>query len=112
LTEAESLGSSQPSRAVELAQQAKTLGVQAAQIAEREAATTGMQSMGGGAGQRGTLSGGFGGGYGTGGGFGGFGGSGYGYGSGPRRRRGYGRRRSALGMGLRMAARASRRRRW
>ena len=104
LTEAESTGSAQPARAVDLAQRAKGLAVQAAQIAEREAATAGMQTMGGG-GARGTL----GGGYGTGGGFGGFG---SGYGTGMPRRRGYGRRRSGLGMGMRMAARASRRRRW
>lgn len=108
LTEAESTGSSQPSRAVELAQQAKGLAVQAAQIAEREAATAGMQTMGGGAGHRGSL----GGGYGTGGGFGGFGGLGYGTGVPQQRGYGYGRRRSALGMGMRMAARAGRRRRW
>ncbi|WP_166429994.1 hypothetical protein [Nesterenkonia sphaerica] len=82
LTEAQSAGEAQPSRAVELAQQAKTLAVQAAQIAEREAATAQMQSMGGG--------------YGTGGGFGGFGypghhrpmGYGRGFGYGRRRRRG------------------------
>ncbi|WP_162301607.1 TPM domain-containing protein [Nesterenkonia muleiensis] len=94
LTEAQTTGDSQPSRAVELAQQAKTLAIQAAQIAEREAATAGMQSMGGGFG-----------GYGTGGGFGGFGYGGGGYGTGrvswggpghggfgyrpPRRRRGF-----------------------
>ena len=73
LTEAQSIGDSQPARAVERAQQAKTLAVQAAQIAEREAATAQMQSMGGG--------------YGTGGGFGGFGygGGGYGYSGGYRR---------------------------
>lgn len=80
LTEAQTVGDSQPSRAVELAQQAKTLAIQAAQIAEREAATAQMQSMGGG--------------YGTGGGFGGFGYGGYsygGYGRGgyTRRRRGF-----------------------
>lgn len=107
LTEAESVGSSQPARAVELAQQAKSLGVQAAQIAERESATAGMQSMGGG----------YGGSYGTAGGFGGFGyGGGMGY-----RPRGYGYRRRGPGMGaammgMRMATRAaragSRRRRW
>ncbi|WP_300344212.1 TPM domain-containing protein [Nesterenkonia sp.] len=119
LTEAEATGESQPSRAVELAQQAKTLAVQAAQIAQREAATQNMQTMGGGAAGRGTL----GGGYGTGGGFGGFGGLGYG-GHGHRRggfgyRRGYGRRSgmgAALSIGLRMASRAARssgrRRRW
>jgi hypothetical protein len=77
LTEAQTVGDAQPSRAVELAQQAKTLAVQAAQIAEREAATAQMQSMGGG--------------YGTGGGFGGFGYPGrhrpFGYGR--RRRRGF-----------------------
>lgn len=83
VTEAQTIGDSQPSRAVELAQQAKTLAVQAAQIAEREAATAQMQSMGGG--------------YGTGGGFGGFGypgghrpmGNGGGFGYGRRRRRGF-----------------------
>ncbi|NDK31371.1 coiled-coil domain-containing protein [Nesterenkonia haasae] len=83
VTEAQTIGDSQPSRAVELAQQAKTLAVQAAQIAEREAATAQMQSMGGG--------------YGTGGGFGGFGypgghrpmGYGGGFGYGRRRRRGF-----------------------
>ena len=96
LSEAQSVGTSQPARAVELAQQAKTLGVQAAQIAERESATAGMQNMGGG--------------YGTGGGFGGFG---YGTGMGHRRRGfGYGRRRpgvgTAMGMGMRMATRAAR----
>ncbi|NLS10868.1 hypothetical protein HGQ17_12865 [Nesterenkonia sp. MY13] len=88
LTEAQTIGDSQPSKAVDLAQQAKTLAIQAAQIAEREAATANMQSMGGGFGS---------GGYGTGGGFGGFG-YGYhrrsygGFGSGgfrPRRRRGF-----------------------
>jgi hypothetical protein len=83
LTEAQTVGDAQPAQAVELAQQAKTLAVQAAQIAEREAATAQMQSMGGG--------------YGTGGGFGGFGypgrhrpmGYGGGFGYGRRRRRGF-----------------------
>lgn len=71
LSEAESLGQTQPSRAVELAQQARTLAVQAAQIVEQDQATSGMQSMGGGYG------------YGSGRGYGGYGGynyGGYGYG--------------------------------
>lgn len=120
LTEAESVGSSQPSRAVELAQQAKALGVQAAQIAERESATAGMQTMGGGYGSRGTYGGTMG--YGGAGGFGGFGYGGGGMGGMGRRRGGFGypRRRSGVGaamtMGMRMASRAarsnSRRRRW
>lgn len=114
LSEAGSIGDSQPARAVELAQQAKKLAVQAAQTAEREAATENMQAMGGGMGGRGTLGGGFG--YGNGGGFGGFGygppgGFGMGYGRSMRRSAGFG----ALNMGLRMASRpgrSSHRRRW
>lgn len=91
LTEARSIGDSQPARAVELAQQAKTLAVQAAQIAEREAATAQMQSMGGG--------------YGTGGGFGGYhyGGDSYG------RSAGYGAGR-AVRTGMRMGGFGRRRR--
>lgn len=91
LTEARSIGDSQPAKAVDLAQQAKTLAVQAAQIAEREAATAQMQSMGGG--------------YGTGGGFGGYhyGGSSYGRGA------GYGAGR-AMRTGMRMGGYGRRRR--
>lgn len=93
LSEAQSFADSQPSRALEMASQAKTLAVQAAQIAQREAAETDMSTMGGGIGGRGPMGGGYGGGFGGGyrGGFGG----GYrvGYGRGgvrmrPRRRRG------------------------
>ena len=94
LTEAQAIGDSQPARAVELAQQAKTLAIQAAQIAEREAATAQMQTMGTGYGT----------GYGTGGGFGGFGGGytggygrGYGGGFGYRGGFGYGGRRRRRG---------------
>lgn len=90
LTEAQAIGDSQPARAVELAQQAKTLAIQAAQIAERGAATAQMQTMGTG--------------YGTGGGFGGFGGGytggygrGYGGGFGYRGGFGYGGRRRRRG---------------
>lgn len=87
LTEAESLSDSQPSRAVEHAQQAKVMAVQAAQMAQQEAATQTMQSMGGGRGSVINF-----GGYGNGGGFGGFGtpggfGGGFGMGHGRRRPR-------------------------
>lgn len=80
LTEAQTIADSQPSRAVELAQQAKSLAVQATQIAQRESAEVGMRSMG--SSGPGPMGGGFGRGYrrpgfgrrryGTGGGFGGF----------------------------------------
>lgn len=76
LSEAQSFADSQPSRALEMATQAKTLAVQAAQIAQRESAEENMQGMGGGIGGPGTLPGGsfggFGGGYGVGYGRGGY----------------------------------------
>ncbi len=64
LSEAQSFADSQPYRALDMAVQAKTLAVQAAQIAQREAAEENMQGMGGGIGGRNTIGGGgFGGGY-------------------------------------------------
>ena len=78
LAEAEALGDDQPAKALELATQAKTLGVQAAQIARQESAEDALSggggSAGGGFGGFG-VPGGYGGGYGRpGGGMGGFGG--------------------------------------
>lgn len=100
LSEAQTFSETQPSRALDMAVQAKTLAVQAAQIAEREVAESALM---GGAGM-GTAWGGAG--YG-GGGFGGYGAGGFGmprprvrYGTfGPRPRvrgLGYGRRRRGL----------------
>lgn len=100
LSEARSFAESQPSRALEFAVQARTLAVQAAQIAERDRAEDNLASSGAGFGGYGRH---WGGGYG-----GGFGG-GYGGGLGMGRpRRGYGRagrRMMRYGMG-------HRRRRW
>ncbi|WP_344040620.1 TPM domain-containing protein [Nesterenkonia flava] len=116
LAEAQKLADSSPARALELATQAKTLGVQAAQIAEREAAESNMQAMGGyGGGSRTPLGlgGGYGG-YGTGGGFGGFGGGGFGGGIGGVGSGSYARRTTAnraIRTGMRMAGYGSRRRR-
>ncbi|PRZ14209.1 hypothetical protein [Nesterenkonia sandarakina] len=83
LAEAESIGDRQPAKALELATQAKTLAVQAAQIARQESAEDALSGGDGGYG------GGFGG-FGMPGGFGHMGGGGYGHmgggGSGRRRR--------------------------
>lgn len=110
LTEAESIGESQPSRAVELAQRAKALAVQAAQIAQQEAATNNMQNMGGSPFGRTSLGGGYG--YGTGGGFGGFGtGGGTGFGGtgyGGSAMGGQNEINRALRTGMRMARMTSR----
>lgn len=81
LAEAESIGDRQPARALEMATQAKTLAVQAAQIARQESAEDALSGGGG-----------------YGGGFGGFGmpgGYGYGYPGGrrPMGGGGFGRRR-------------------
>lgn len=95
LSEAQSFADSQPSRALEMASQAKTLAVQAAQIAQRETAETNMSGMGGGIAGRDPVGGGYGGGFGGGyrGGYGGgFGSRPLGGGFGGSYRMGYGRR--------------------
>lgn len=83
LAEAESLGDGQPAKALELATQAKTLAVQAAQIARQESAEDALMNGGGGG-----YGGGFGG-FGMPGGYGHMGRGGFGRGS----MGGFGRRR-------------------
>ncbi|GAB3187628.1 hypothetical protein [Nesterenkonia suensis] len=84
LSEAQSFADSEPAKALEFATEAKTLAVQAAQIADRDRAEENFRSSGGGFGGYGRhWGGGYGGGYGHGG--------GRSYGAGYGRRRGMGR---------------------
>ncbi|MDS2171179.1 hypothetical protein Q7C18_00515 [Nesterenkonia sp. CL21] len=103
LSEAQAFADTQPARALDFATQAKTLAVQAAQIAEQDRAEENLMNTGGGFGGYGRH---WGGGYGTG--YGGGYGTGYGYGGGYGRRRGSGRAgRRMLRYGMRHG-----RRRW